>query len=80
MCGINIKAKKKTAAIYPEWLKVNGGANGNGWNLKMVLFKGFYEEVLLEKNDVMLRARNYEPGNYKPGDSVSLEASRWLEY
>jgi ABC-type Fe3+/spermidine/putrescine transport system ATPase subunit len=80
LCGINIKAKKKTAAIYPEWLKLNAGANGDGWHLKMVLFKGFYEEVLLEKEDVMLRARNYLPGNYKPGDSVYLEADKWLEY
>jgi ABC-type Fe3+/spermidine/putrescine transport system ATPase subunit len=80
LCGINIKGKKKTAAIYPEWLKLNSGANGDGWHLKTILFKGFYEEVLLEKDDVMLRARNYQPGNYHPGDSVYLEANKWLEY
>ncbi len=80
LCGINVKAKKKTAAIYPEWLKLHADAGGDGWQLKTILFKGFYEEVLLEKDDVMLRARNYQPGNYKPGDSVYLEADRWLEY
>lgn len=77
-CGINLKAKKKTAAIYPEWLKLTAGKGE--WQLKTVLFKGFYEEILLEKNDVQLRARNMAGGNYKPGDSVDLEISRWLEY
>lgn len=79
VCSINLKAKKKTAAIYPEWLKLKTDKQGD-WQLKMVLFKGFYEEILLEKNDVQLRARNFASGNYKQGDSVSLEISKWLEY
>lgn len=79
VCGINLKAKKKTAAIYPEWLKLSE-ATHDGWLIKMALFKGFYEEVLLEKDDVMLRARNYTPGNHKPGDMVSLGISKWLEF
>ena len=79
LCGINLKAKKKTAAIYPEWLKLNINKD-EGWLLKMVLFKGFYEEILIEKDDVMLRVRNYQPGNYQQGDSVALEAGKWLEY
>jgi ABC-type Fe3+/spermidine/putrescine transport system ATPase subunit len=32
MCGINLKAKKKTAAIYPEWLKLNTGKD-EGWDI-----------------------------------------------
>lgn len=78
VCGINLKAKKKTAAIYPEWLKLQPGKGD--WQLKMVLFKGFYEEILLEKEDVQLRVRNAAPGSYKQGDTVSLEISNWLEY
>lgn len=77
--GINLKGKKKTVAIYPEWLKLNADKD-EGWQLKMVLFKGFYEEILLEKDDVMLRARNYQTGIFQQGDSVALEISKWLEY
>jgi len=77
-CGINLKAKKKTAAIYPEWLKLQPGKGE--WQLKTVLFKGFYEEILLEKDDIILRARNFAPGNYKQGDTVDMKISKWLEY
>jgi ABC-type Fe3+/spermidine/putrescine transport system ATPase subunit len=78
-CGINLKTKKTVAAIYPEWIKLKTGKDDD-WQLKMVLFKGFYEEILLEKNDVILRARNFAPGQYKQGDSIDVEISKWLEY
>lgn len=79
VCGINLKAKKNIAAIYPEWLKLTSSKDRN-WQIKLVLFKGFYEEILVEKDDVILRVRNYVPGTCKQGHNVGLEVSKWLEY
>ena len=79
LCGITLKAKKKCAAIYPEWIELNPSKAAD-WQVKMVLFKGFYEDVLLEKEDQMLRVRNYAIKKYKEDDQVSLKVSRYLEY
>jgi hypothetical protein len=46
----------------------------------MVLFKGFYEDLLLEKDDQALRVRDYAIGKYKEGDNVSLKIRKHLEY
>jgi len=79
LCGITLKAKKKEAVIYPEWLGITPAKTAD-WLLKAVLFKGFYEDILLEKDDLTLRVRNYAIGNYKEGDNVSLVVGRYLEY
>jgi ABC-type Fe3+/spermidine/putrescine transport system ATPase subunit len=79
LCGIILKAKKKSAAIYPEWIEVTAAEDGD-WLVKMVLFKGFYVDILLEKEDQALRVRDYAIEKYKEGDRVSLKISRYLEY
>jgi len=78
-CGISLKAKKITAAIYPEWIGISE-TKTLAWQVKQVLFKGFYEDILIEKNDVMLRVHNYTIRKYKEGDMVNLEVHKWLEY
>jgi ABC-type Fe3+/spermidine/putrescine transport system ATPase subunit len=79
LCGITLKAKKKSAAIYPEWIELNPSDKAD-WQVKMVLFKGFYEDLLLEKDDQALRVRDYAIGKYKEGDNVSLKIRKHLEY
>jgi len=80
VCGINLKAKKKSAAIYPEWMELSNTAAQKDWQIKMILFKGFYEELLLEKDEVVLRVRNFDIGKYNGDDKVSLKISKYLEY
>jgi len=79
LCGITLKAKKKSAAIYPEWIELSPSDKAD-WQVKMVLFKGFYEDLLLEKDDQALRVRDYAIGKYKEGDNVSLKIRKHLEY
>jgi ABC-type Fe3+/spermidine/putrescine transport system ATPase subunit len=79
LCGIAIKTKKQQAVIYPEWLEINASPKGD-WQLKKMLFKGFYEDILIEKDDLMLRIRNCNPGKFKEGDKISLKINKWLEY
>ena len=79
ICGIGLKAKKTTAAIYPEWLEITPAKTGD-WLVKQVLFKGFYEDILIEKDGLLLRAHSYIIRKYKEGDKISLKINRWLEY
>jgi hypothetical protein len=47
---------------------------------KEVLFKGFYEDLILENNGVILRVVNDESGKYTEGDITGLKIKKWLEY
>ena len=53
---------------------------GKQWIVKQVLFKGFYEELLLENEGVTLRILNGHPGKYIEGNKVKIKVGRWLEY
>lgn len=77
-CGIN--AKKECIMMYPEWVEAREGWGGKQWIVKQVLFKGFYEELLLENEGVTLRILNGHPGKYIEGNKVKIKVGRWLEY
>jgi len=79
VCGISLKPKKNTAAIYPEWIGLTTNKAGD-WQVNQVLFKGFYEDILIEKEGLTLRAHNYTIRQYKTGDKVNLKVNKWLEY
>lgn len=78
LCGINTHAA--TIAIYPGWIRMTTMLKTNKWMVKEVLFKGAYEDLILESNGVILRAVNNEPDTYKEGDMVGLKIKKWLEY
>jgi ABC-type Fe3+/spermidine/putrescine transport system ATPase subunit len=77
--GIKLKAKKKTVAIYPEWITTEPDKSSD-WTINTILFKGFYEDVLIENKDVVLRMRNHVIGAYKEGENVSVKVNKYLEY
>lgn len=78
LCGINTHSA--TVVIYPEWIRVTTMLKTNEWLVKEVLFKGAYEDLILESNGVILRAVNNEPDAYKEGDAVGIKVKKWLEY
>lgn len=77
-CGID--AEKEIVAINPEYIEfVDGGLNSN-WRINQVLFKGFFEELLIEKEGVLLRMLNTLRGRYQEGAMVSIRIRKHLEY
>jgi ABC-type Fe3+/spermidine/putrescine transport system ATPase subunit len=78
VCGI--RAHKEHVMIYPEWIEATGNWRRRKWIVKQVLFKGFYEELLLEYSGVSLRILNGQSGKYIEGDKVNLKIGRHLEY
>ena len=77
LCGI--EATKDTVCVSPEHVLMQPVANGI-WKVKQVLFKGFFEDVILQHNNIQLRALNLQKGKYKPGDSVSIRIEDFVEY
>ena len=77
-CGIN--TVKENVVIYPEWIRIANVLKTNDWTVNEVLFKGPYDDLILESNNVILRVVNFEPDKYYAGDAVGLKIKKWLEY
>ena len=78
VCGIN--SKRGSVVIYAEHVKINLLRMGKKWVVKKVLFKGFYEELIIECQEVTLRAINYARGKYEPGDKVGISIKKYHEF
>ncbi|MBS1526369.1 MAG: ABC transporter ATP-binding protein [Bacteroidetes bacterium] len=77
VCGV--RTQKQQVMIYPEWIETRR-FGGSKWTVKQLLFRGFYEELLVENNGVILRMLNGEPGKYGEGSNLSLKIKKWVEY
>ncbi|MDB5029587.1 ABC transporter ATP-binding protein [Mucilaginibacter sp.] len=77
-CGISTKADN--IVIYPEWATPTGSWTRKDWAVKQVLFKGSYEDLLVEKKHITLRLLNDQPGKYQVGDKVHIKIGKYLEF
>lgn len=78
ICGI--KTKSDFVVVYPEWIKPLKTWRNNRWEIKQVLFKGCYEDLILENKGVTLRVLNDQFGKYAEGDKVNLKLDKCLEF
>jgi ABC-type sulfate/molybdate transport systems ATPase subunit len=76
---IGIKTQRGTVVIYPEHVKITRGFRGK-WTVKQVLFKGFFEELIIERDGVILRAKNYTMRKYPKGSMVNITIDKYFEY
>ena len=77
ICGI--KSKRGTVVIYAEHVKIGKGF-GNKWIVKQILFKGFYEELIIERDGVIIRVNNYAKGKYEKGSKISVSIEHYFEF
>lgn len=78
LCGIS--AHKQHVMLYPEWAEPTNSWSRKNWTVTKVLFKGFYEELMVECNGVSLRILNGHAGKYIEGDNVNVKIVRYIEY
>ncbi|MBD1394482.1 ABC transporter ATP-binding protein [Mucilaginibacter glaciei] len=78
VCGI--ASKRGSVVIYAENIRVDVMGMGKKWIVKQVLFKGFYEELIIERQEVSLRMFNYARGKYSVGDKVSISIKKFHEF
>ncbi|RCH54295.1 ABC transporter ATP-binding protein [Mucilaginibacter hurinus] len=77
---LGVTSKKETIAIYTDYIDITKSWVGKAWEVKQVMFKGFFEELLVQQDNITVRALNKEQGKYKEGDKVNLKAWGYLEY
>lgn len=78
LCGIT--SEKENVVIYPDWATTTPSYTGQHWTVKQILFKGFYEELVIERDNISIRVMNAHAEKYKEGDNVQLKVRRYLEY
>ncbi|KLT65975.1 ABC transporter ATP-binding protein [Pedobacter sp. BMA] len=77
---LGIKTFAASVVFYPEWAEINSSWNSRRFEVKDVYYKGFYDELLLERNGVSVRALQLNRGEHKKNDYVQLNISRFLEF
>ncbi|RZL37675.1 MAG: ABC transporter ATP-binding protein [Pedobacter sp.] len=77
---LGIKASKETVVFYPEWVELKSNWNSRRFEVKDVYYKGFYDELLLERNGVTIRALQLNSGEHKKNDHVQANIGRFLEF
>lgn len=78
LCGID--AQQQHVVIYPEWAEPTSSLTRKHWVVKQILFKGFFEELVLEQEGVTLRALNSHAEKYTEGNMVHVKFKKYLEY
>jgi multiple sugar transport system ATP-binding protein len=77
---IGIKATKPNVVFYPEWVELKSSWNSRRFEVIDVYYKGFYDELLLERNGVKVRALQLNSGEHKKNDHIQANISRFLEF
>jgi len=79
ICGIY--SQQGTVAINPENIEItNSWGKKKDWIVIQTLFKGFFEDLIIEKEGVRLRVLNLELNKYPVGTSVSIRIKKHFEY
>lgn len=78
--AIGLHTQAETIVFYPEWAEVKNSWNSKRYAVKDVYYKGFYEELLLERNGVLVRAIQLNHGEHKKNDHVQLNIGRFLTF
>ncbi|WP_131536023.1 ABC transporter ATP-binding protein [Pedobacter nototheniae] len=77
---IGLKTEKEHVVFYPEWAELKSNWDSRRFEVKDVYYKGFYDELLLERNGVTVRAIQLNRGEHKKNDHVQLNIGRFLEF
>jgi ABC-type sugar transport system ATPase subunit len=76
---LGLEIKEGNAVFYPEWVELTNSWNSRRFEVKDVYYKGFYEELLLERNGVTIRAIQLNRGEHKKNDHVQANIGRFLK-
>ena len=77
---LGIDAHGKKVVFYPEWIELKNSWNSRRFEVKDVYYKGFYEELLLERNGVRIRAIQLNRGEHKKDDHIQASITKFLSF
>jgi ABC-type sulfate/molybdate transport systems ATPase subunit len=76
---LGIKTTRGSVIIYAEDVRISNGF-GSKWTVKQVLFKGIYEELIIQFDSVLIRAVNYTKGKFPKGSKVKATIEHYHEF
>ncbi|SFG93732.1 ABC transporter ATP-binding protein [Pedobacter insulae] len=77
---LGIKTTAKNVVFYPEWVELKNTWNSRRFEVKEVYYKGFFDELLLERNGVTIRSLQLNSGEHKKNDHVQANIGRFLVF
>ena len=77
---LGITSTGNEVVFYPEWVELKNSWNSKRYEVLDVYYKGFYEELLLQRNGVVIRAIDLNRGEHKKNDHVQANISRFLSF
>lgn len=77
---LGIKTTSEKIVFYPEWVELKSNWNSRRFEVLDVYYKGFYDELLLERNGVKIRALQLNTGEHKKNDHIQANIGRFLEF
>ncbi|WP_432712254.1 hypothetical protein [Pedobacter sp.] len=77
---LGLHCKGKNIIIYPEWVELKGSLTSRKYEVMDVYYKGFYEELLLERNGVRLRAIQLNRGEHQKKDFIQASITKFLSF
>lgn len=77
---LGIKTTKQNVVFYPEWVELKNTWNSRRYEVKEVYYKGFFDELLLERNGVTIRSLQLNSGEHKKNDHVQANIGRFLAF
>lgn len=77
---LGITTDQPKVMFYPEWVELSSSWNSRRFEVLDIYYKGFYEELLLERNGVKVRAIQLNRGAHKKNDHVQANIGRFIGY
>lgn len=77
---LGIEVKSNSVAIYLDQVQLKRDENSISFILCDTFFKGFCEELLLQREGVKLRALNFDIGSYKIGELIPVNIKSFKEF
>ena len=77
---LGLHSAGKMVVFYPEWIELKSSMSSRRFEVKDVYYKGFYEELLLERNGVRIRAIQLNRGEHKKHDHIQAYVNKFLTF
>ncbi len=78
--SLSIVINAKTVMVYAEDFLIDKNSTENLSTIEAVLFKGFYEELILKKDSLTFKTINLQIGAFMVGDQVSVSVKKFLSF
>lgn len=78
--SLGIKTDAETVMVYAEDFFIDKNSIENQCTIEAILFKGFYEELILSNGVAKFKMINLQKGNFRADDQVNIAVNRFVSF